>query len=59
MVRGICDYADAHKSDRWQRYTIVTAAVYIKELLGYVPSQDIYNTKKAVDILDREYLLTL
>ncbi|KAH8797815.1 Pfs, NACHT and ankyrin domain protein [Xylogone sp. PMI_703] len=39
VVRGICDYADSHKSDRWQRYAAATAAAYAKELLGYVPSQ--------------------
>ena len=52
VVRCICDYADSHKSDRWQRYAAATAAAYAKELLGYVPSQDLQKTQKAIDILE-------
>ncbi|KOS21107.1 hypothetical protein ESCO_004076 [Escovopsis weberi] len=37
VVRGICDYADSHKNDRWQRYACATAAAFTKELLEYVP----------------------
>ncbi|KAJ5772187.1 hypothetical protein N7520_002716 [Penicillium odoratum] len=37
VIRGICDYADSHKNDRWQRYASATAAAYGKELLSYVP----------------------
>ncbi|KAK1992666.1 hypothetical protein LX36DRAFT_674402 [Colletotrichum falcatum] len=33
VVRGICDYADAHKNKRWQPYAAATAAAYAKELL--------------------------
>jgi nucleoside phosphorylase len=52
VVRGICDYADSHKSDQWQRYAAATAAAYGKEFLGYVPSEDLQKTQKAVDILE-------
>lgn len=52
VVRGICDYADSHKNDRWQRYAAATAAAYGKEFLGYVPSEDLQKMQKAVDILD-------
>ncbi|KAJ5101583.1 Pfs NACHT and Ankyrin domain protein [Penicillium alfredii] len=34
VIRGICDYADSHKNDRWQRYASATAAAYAKELLA-------------------------
>ena len=37
VIRGICDYADSHKNDRWQCYASATAAAFGKELLGYVP----------------------
>ncbi|KAK6507656.1 hypothetical protein TWF481_006081 [Arthrobotrys musiformis] len=37
VIRGICDYADSHKNDRWQRYAAATASAYAKELLEYVP----------------------
>ncbi|KAJ5316914.1 hypothetical protein N7508_001422 [Penicillium antarcticum] len=32
-IRGICDYADSHKSKEWQRYAAATAAAYARELL--------------------------
>jgi nucleoside phosphorylase len=51
VIRGICDYADAHKSDRWQRYASATAAAYTKELLAYISTQGLQRTQKAVDIL--------
>lgn len=51
VIRGICDYADSHKNDRWQCYAAATAAAYAKELLEYVPVQDIQWTQKAVDLL--------
>ncbi|KAF7538748.1 hypothetical protein G7054_g2676 [Neopestalotiopsis clavispora] len=37
VVRGICDYADAHKNKRWQLYAAATAAAYAKELLLLIP----------------------
>ncbi|KAL6229077.1 nucleoside phosphorylase domain-containing protein [Aspergillus navahoensis] len=52
VIRGICDYADLHKNDQWQRYAAVTAAAYAKELLAYVPCQDLQKTQKATDILE-------
>lgn len=39
VVRGICDYADSHKSKRWQAYAATTAAAYAKELLSVIPLQ--------------------
>ncbi|KAK1990587.1 purine and uridine phosphorylase [Colletotrichum falcatum] len=37
VVRGIYDYADAHKNKRWQPYAAATAAAYAKELLHIIP----------------------
>lgn len=51
VIRGICDYADSHKNDRWQRYACATAAAYAKELLDYVPPADVQETKRASDIM--------
>ncbi|KAM3560250.1 hypothetical protein ARSEF4850_003730 [Beauveria asiatica] len=51
VIRGICDYADSHKNDRWQRYASATAAAYAKELLEYVPIKLLENTTRAVDTL--------
>ncbi|RPA80570.1 purine and uridine phosphorylase [Ascobolus immersus RN42] len=33
IIRGISDYADSHKNNRWQQYAALTAAAYAKELL--------------------------
>ncbi|KAF4474505.1 hypothetical protein CGGC5_v017153 [Colletotrichum fructicola Nara gc5] len=33
-IRGICDYADSHKSKEWQDFAAATAAAYARELLG-------------------------
>ncbi|RYP63713.1 hypothetical protein DL771_009138 [Monosporascus sp. 5C6A] len=37
VIRGICDYADSHKSKKWQKYAAATAAAYAKEVLLLVP----------------------
>ncbi|KAF5495226.1 Lactam utilization protein lamB [Colletotrichum siamense] len=37
VVRGICDYADAHKNEQWRPYAAATAASFGKELLCYIP----------------------
>ncbi|KAL2860013.1 hypothetical protein BJX68DRAFT_251851 [Aspergillus pseudodeflectus] len=33
VVRGICDYSDSHKNDKWQGYAAMVAASYAKDLL--------------------------
>ncbi|KIX95482.1 uncharacterized protein Z520_08602, partial [Fonsecaea multimorphosa CBS 102226] len=38
-VRGICDYADSHKSDEWHPYAAAMAAAWTKELLLYVTAE--------------------
>ncbi|OJJ60228.1 hypothetical protein ASPSYDRAFT_44660 [Aspergillus sydowii CBS 593.65] len=39
VVRGVCDYADSHKNDRWQGYAAMAAAAYTKEFLSHLPSR--------------------
>jgi nucleoside phosphorylase len=51
VIRGISDYADSHKNDRWQRYAAAVAAAFAKEFLGYVQSEDLGKAQKASDIL--------
>ncbi|KAK3899755.1 hypothetical protein C8A05DRAFT_46266 [Staphylotrichum tortipilum] len=51
VIRGICDYADSHKNDRWQRYASATAAAFGKELLSYVPTSDLQKTRRAAELL--------
>jgi hypothetical protein len=51
VIRGICDYADTHKNDGWQKYAAATAAAYAKEFLGLVDNQALPKTNRAIDIL--------
>jgi nucleoside phosphorylase len=50
VIRGICDYADSHKSKRWQAYAAAAAAAYAKELLGFVPGQEITSTVTTIEV---------
>jgi nucleoside phosphorylase len=38
VIRGVCNYADSHKNERWQPYAAAMAACYAKELLAQVES---------------------
>jgi nucleoside phosphorylase len=51
VIRGICDYADSHKNDQWQKYAAATAAAYAKEFLGFVDNQDLAKTERVSEIL--------
>lgn len=53
VIRGICDYADSHKNDKWQCYASATAAAYTKELLSFVPVSEIQETEKALEVLQK------
>ncbi|KEF52505.1 uncharacterized protein A1O9_11347 [Exophiala aquamarina CBS 119918] len=45
VIRGICDYADSHKSSRWQPYAAAIAAAYAKELLTMIPVGDVQKAR--------------
>jgi nucleoside phosphorylase len=47
VIRGICDYADSHKSKRWQEYAAAVAAAYAKELLYVIPKAQVVNVSLA------------
>jgi hypothetical protein len=55
VIRGISDYADSHKTDRWQRYAALTAAAYAKEFLLYVPKADVERSISAPQMLAAAY----
>lgn len=39
VIKGVCDYADSHKTKVWQRYAAATAAACMRAFLDYwVPS---------------------
>ncbi|KAG7152808.1 Vegetative incompatibility protein HET-E-1 like [Verticillium longisporum] len=45
VVRGICDYADAHKNNAWQEYGAAVAAAFAKELLSFIPADRVLQEK--------------
>jgi hypothetical protein len=51
VIRGICDYADSHKSRRWQGYAAATAAAFAKELLECVPAQEVQEMARIVEVM--------
>ncbi|EHA26559.1 hypothetical protein ASPNIDRAFT_172242 [Aspergillus niger ATCC 1015] len=40
VVRGICDYADTHKQESWQRFAAAAAAAYCKTVLLKIDAQE-------------------
>ncbi|KAH4290677.1 hypothetical protein HBH64_020420 [Parastagonospora nodorum] len=44
VIRGICDYADSHKNERWQPYAAATAAACAKEVLPIIPAAEMVKT---------------
>ncbi|CAF3524398.1 unnamed protein product [Fusarium graminearum] len=48
VIRGVCDYADSHKNDRWQRYAAATAAAFAVELLEYIPAAQLEATQTVI-----------
>ncbi|WYZ43686.1 hypothetical protein EsH8_VII_000122 [Colletotrichum jinshuiense] len=51
VIRGICDYADTHKNDRWQNYAAATAAAFAKELLEVIDAEDVEVAPKLDEIM--------
>jgi nucleoside phosphorylase len=41
IIRGISDYADSHKNDRWQPCAAASAAAYAKDLLSVVNAHEV------------------
>ncbi|KAM0471568.1 hypothetical protein ACHAPX_009224 [Trichoderma viride] len=37
VVKGVCDYADCHKSKKWQDFAAATAASALQAILEYLP----------------------
>ncbi len=51
VIRGICDYADTHKSRSWQGFAAATAAAFAKELLEYTPQQEVQEMATIVEVM--------
>ncbi|KZL87248.1 pfs domain-containing protein, partial [Colletotrichum incanum] len=52
VIRGICDYADTHKNDRWQNYAAATAAAFAKELLEVIDGEDVEGASRIDKIME-------
>lgn len=51
VIRGISDYADSHKNDKWQPYAAAAAAACAKELLECVQPTALDGESTARDLL--------
>lgn len=51
VIRGICDYADSHKSKKWQPYAAAVTAAYTKELLSVILPKNIISVAPAIDVV--------
>jgi len=40
-VRGISDYADSHKNDKWKKYAAASAGAFARELLMVIPPEQV------------------
>lgn len=45
VVRGISDYADSHKNDKWHDYAAAVAAAYARELFYHMPVEQVKQCK--------------
>ncbi|TLD09766.1 hypothetical protein PspLS_11579 [Pyricularia sp. CBS 133598] len=59
VIRGICDYADTHKNDRWQNYAAITAAAYAKELLQVLEGENVEGALRMDEIMGNVHELAL
>ncbi|KAL6901665.1 pfs domain-containing protein [Trichoderma evansii] len=53
VIRGICDYADTHKNDRWYNYAAATAAAFAKELLYTMDGEDVKSAPPIEEVIKR------
>lgn len=52
VIRGVCDYADSHKSKEWQGWAAMVAAAYTRDLLHQIIPQRVKAERKASEVLD-------
>ncbi|KAI2629526.1 hypothetical protein GGR54DRAFT_266866 [Hypoxylon sp. NC1633] len=51
VIRGICDYSDTHKNEKWQGYAAMAAAAYAKDLLNQIAPNKVEAERKLSDVL--------
>ncbi|KAG9849172.1 Pfs, NACHT and ankyrin domain protein, partial [Aureobasidium melanogenum] len=47
VIRGISDYSDSHKNDKWHGYAAAVAAAYARELFQHMPVEEVKQCKIA------------
>jgi nucleoside phosphorylase len=47
VIRGISDYSDSHKNDKWHGYGAAVAAAYARELFNHLPINEVAQCKIA------------
>ncbi|KAK6330661.1 hypothetical protein TWF718_002858 [Orbilia javanica] len=53
VIRGICDYADSHKNDHWQKHAAAVAAAFAKEFLTSLQAEEVKGEKSAQEVIAR------
>ncbi|KAI5206737.1 ankyrin repeat protein [Aureobasidium subglaciale] len=53
VVRGISDYCDSHKNDRWHGYAAAVAAAYARELFSHMPLDEVKHCKIADTVVKK------
>ncbi|KAK7212205.1 hypothetical protein V2G26_019383 [Clonostachys chloroleuca] len=51
VIRGISDYADSHKNDRWHRYAAAAAAACAKEFLSVAQPLEVGENPRAAELV--------
>ncbi|KAL4905922.1 hypothetical protein BDW74DRAFT_167565 [Aspergillus multicolor] len=52
IIKGVCDYADSHKTKAWQAYAAATGAATAKALLEYLPSNSVFTKDTQDELFD-------
>ncbi|KAG9672490.1 ankyrin repeat protein, partial [Aureobasidium melanogenum] len=53
VIRGISDYSDSHKNDKWHGYAAAVAAAYARELFRHMPVEEVNQCKIAETDVER------
>ncbi|KAK4951244.1 hypothetical protein LTR10_010217 [Elasticomyces elasticus] len=51
VIRGISDYSDSHKNDKWHGYAAAVAAAYARELFKHMPVDEVTQCKIPESVL--------
>ncbi|KAF4944304.1 hypothetical protein FGADI_12788 [Fusarium gaditjirri] len=50
VIRGICDYSDSHKNDKWQGFASMVGAAYATDLLSQIPPSKVQSEKPIKEV---------